>query len=155
MHLIALHGVLDCLHAFALTLLGYLQSSASASAKNDNWTTIMCAAVTIVYGFLEVAAGAPFVGPLGLSILWTIYHALAPWLLLYYSILPFQHEVVEKKCWYLMGRTMFNTLCNVAFVMSFGCFTAAVVLAFIAGEDAFKGNQLSGHLGVKYTFTHL
>ena len=88
-----------------------------------------------------VAAGGKFVGPLGLSLLWTIYHALAPWLLLYYSILPFQHEVVEQKCWYMTGRALFNTLCNMAFVMSFGCFIAAVVLAFISGEDSFKNPQ--------------
>lgn len=106
------------------------------------------AAVTIVYGFLMVAAGGRFVGPLGLSLLWTIYHALAPWLLLYYSILPFQHEVVEAKCWYMTGRVLFNSLCNVAFVMSFGCFIAAVVLAFLSGEQSFRepsrvGNWLS------------
>ena len=114
--------------------------------------------MTIVYGFLMVAAGGVFVGPLGLSIMWTIYHALAPWLLLYYSILPFQHEVSEKKCWYTTGRVLFNTLCNVGFVMSFGCFIAAVVLAYVSGEDSFKTDQIDSgnlHLSVKYVFTHL
>ena len=100
-------------------------------------------AVTIVYGFLMVAAGARFVGPLGLSLMWSIYHALAPWLLLYYSILPFQHEVVEQKCWYLTGRALFNTLCNVAFVMSFGCFFVAVVLAFLS-QQTFNKSKNSG-----------
>lgn len=92
-----------------------------------------------------VAAGGRFVGPLGLSLLWTIYHALAPWLLLYYSILPFQHEVVEAKCWYMTGRVLFNTLCNVAFVMSFGCFIAAVVLAFLSGEQSFRDPNREGN----------
>lgn len=84
-----------------------------------------------------VAAGAKFVGPLGLSILWTMYHALAPWLLLYYSILPFQHEAPTQKCWYMTGRAVFNTLCNVAFVVSFGLLIASVVMAFLAGENSF------------------
>ena len=113
------------------------------------------AAVTIVYGFLQVAAGGKFVGPLGLSILWTIYHALAPWLLLYYSILPFQHEVAEKKCWYMTGRTLFNGLCNLGFILSFGCFIASVVLAFLSGEDSFKNPTSKDHLGLKDTFSHL
>ncbi|KAL3145110.1 hypothetical protein ABBQ38_001719 [Trebouxia sp. C0009 RCD-2024] len=93
--------------------------------------------VTIVYGFLMVAAGAQFVGPLGLSILWTMYHALAPWLLLYYSILPFQHEIPTHKCWFMTGRVLFNSLCNVAFVLSFGLLIASVVFAFLAGEQSF------------------
>ena len=94
--------------------------------------------MTIVYGFLMVAAGAQFVGPLGLSILWTMYHALAPWLLLYYSILPFQHEAPTEKCWFMTGRVVFNSLCNVAFVCSFGLLIASVVMAFLAGEQSFR-----------------
>ena len=84
---------------------------------------------TIVYGFLMVAAGGKFVGPLGLSLMWCIYHALAPWLLLFYSILPFEFEVTHRKALYRTGRVLFNILCNVGFVMSFGVFIAAVVLA--------------------------
>lgn len=112
--------------------------------------------VTIVYGFLMVAAGGKFVGPLGLSLMWCIYHALAPWLLLFYSILPFEFEVTDRKWLYRSGRFLFNLLCNVGFVMSFGVFTAAVVLAFIAGENSFQ--HLGGtnfHLTPHQVFTQL
>ena len=115
-------------------------------------------AVTIVYGFLMVAAGGKFVGPLGLSLMWCIYHALAPWLLLLYSILPFEFEVTQKKWLYRTGRTLFNVLCNVGFVMSFGVFVAAVVLAFIAGENSFKTEVVNGsnlHLTPNQVFSRL
>ena len=107
-----------------------------------------------------VAAGGKFVGPLGLSLMWCIYHALAPWLLLFYSILPFEFEVKEKKWWYATGRTLFNILCNVGFVMSFGVFIAAVVLAFVAGEDSFKTQNLKNsnlhlHLSPRQVFSNL
>lgn len=114
--------------------------------------------VTIVYGFLMVAAGGKFVGPLGLSLMWCIYHALAPWLLLFYSILPFEFEVTQKKWLYRTGRTLFNVLCNVGFVMSFGVFVAAVVLAFIAGENSFKTEVVNGsnlHLTPNQVFSRL
>ncbi len=115
-------------------------------------------AVTIVYGFLMVAAGGKFVGPLGLSLMWCIYHALAPWLLLFYSILPFEFEVTQKKWLYCTGRTLFNVLCNVGFVMSFGVFVAAVVLAFVAGENSFKTEVVNGsnlHLTPNQVFSRL
>ena len=113
-------------------------------------------AVTIAYGFLMVIAGGKFVGPLGLSIMWCIYHVLAPWLLLFNSILPFEFEPISKKWVYKTGRFLFNVLCNVGFCCSFGVFIAAVVLAFIAGEHSFLPDSVKNtHLSPKEVFTNL
>lgn len=102
------------------------------SACNLGW---QCA-VTVVYGFFMVAAGVSFVGPLGISIVWCIYHALSPVLLLWYSVLPFEHEIDKKhnRCWYLFGRGAFDILCTVAFVTSFAAFIIAIILAFKMNE---------------------
>ena len=56
-----------------------------------------CLTITIIYGFFMVGAGAEFVGPLGISIVWAIYHAISPWLLVLYVFFPFKHEVRHKK----------------------------------------------------------
>ena len=50
-------------------------------------------AATIAYGFVMVAAGAKFVGPLGISLVWACYHLISPLLLILYTLLPFRHEV--------------------------------------------------------------
>lgn len=94
--------------------------------------------MTVVYGFLMVAAGARFRGPLGISLMWCIYHALSPWLLLWYSILPFEHEIDKdhSRCKYLFGRNAFDILCHVAFVATFACFIIAFVLAYLTTRDA-------------------
>ena len=99
-----------------------------------------CDAVTVVYGFLMVAAGARFVGPLGISLMWCIYHALSPWLLLWYSILPFEHEIDKQHSrWkYLFGRNAFDILCHVAFVATWACFFIAYVLAWLTKTQAEK-----------------
>lgn len=98
----------------------------------------MLNAVTVVYGFLMVAAGAAFVGPLGISIMWCLYHAMSPWLLLWYSILPFEHEINKQhsRCWYLFGRNTFDILCHVAFVATFACFIIAFILAVRTNKNA-------------------
>lgn len=85
-----------------------------------------------------VAAGAIFVGPLGISLVWAIYHAISPWLLLWYSILPFEHEIGKehKRWWYLFGRNTFDILCHVAFVATFACFILAFVIAVRTSHNA-------------------
>ena len=118
------------------------------------------AAVTIVYGFLMVAAGGRFVGPLGLSLMWCFYHALAPWLLIMYSVLPFDFEIEnkDKKWLYRNGRRVFWLLCQAGFVASFGVFIAAVVLAFVAGERSFEKSEIDStnlHLSPREVFKGL
>lgn len=54
-------------------------------------------AATIAYGFVMVAAGAKFVGPLGISLVWACYHLTSPLLLILYTLLPFRHEVRHDK----------------------------------------------------------
>ena len=118
--------------------IGVRRTAKTATSSAD--AAAACDAVTVVYGFLMVAAGARFVGPLGISLMWCIYHALSPWLLLWYSILPFEHEIDKQHSrWkYLFGRNAFDILCHVAFVATWACFFIAYVLAWLTKSQADK-----------------
>lgn len=115
-------------------------------------------AVTIVYGFFMVGAGAEFVGPLGISIIWGIYHAISPWLLIFYTILPFRHEAEKNKVYYNIGRSIFFVIVNVCFFASYACFIAGIVLAYKTKDlGSYNSGYNNGvyHLGVKQTFKYI
>lgn len=115
-------------------------------------------AVSIIYGFFMVGAGARFVGPLGISIIWAIYHAIAPWLLIFYSLLPFRHEVEKKVVLYNVGRSIFFVIVNLCFAFSYVCFVACIVLAYKTKDlGSYNSGYNNGvyHLGVKETFKYI
>ena len=108
-------------------------------------------AVSIIYGFFMVGAGARFVGPLGISIIWALYHAIAPWLLIFYSLLPFRHEVEKKVVLYNVGRSIFFVIVNLCFAFSYVCFVACIVLAYKTKDlSSYNSGYNNGvyHLGV-------
>ena len=105
-----------------------------------------------------VGAGAEFVGPLGISLIWAIYHAISPWLLISYTILPFRHEVEKNKIYYNLGRSVFFVIVNLCFVLSYACFVACIVLAYKTKNlGAYNSGYNNGvyHLGVKETFKYI
>ena len=73
-----------------------------------------CLTITIIYGFFMVGAGAEFVGPLGISIVWAIYHAISPWLLVLYVFFPFKHEVRHKKVRHGLAALMRPRTCTLS-----------------------------------------
>ncbi len=73
-----------------------------------------CLTITIIYGFFMVGAGAEFVGPLGISIVWAIYHAISPWLLVLYVFFPFKHEVRHKKVRHGLAALMRPRTCSLS-----------------------------------------
>lgn len=123
-----------------------------------NNVSLSVCAVTVVYGFFMVGAGAEFVGPLGISIIWAIYHAISPWLLIFYAILPFRHEVESNKIYYNFGRSIFFVIVNLCFIASYACFIACIVLAYKTKDlGSYNSGYNNGvyHLGVKETFNYI
>lgn len=76
----------------------------------------------------------------GICLMWCIYHAMAPILLILYQWLRIQHESPFGGS---KGNHLFKLLCNVAFVSSVGIFVTAVVLAFLAGQDSFHPDNIA------------
>jgi cellulose synthase/poly-beta-1,6-N-acetylglucosamine synthase-like glycosyltransferase len=121
-------------------------------------TSVVVIIFSIIFGFFQVAAGARFVGPLSISIVWAIYHLIAPLMMVLYVLFPFRHEVQHKKWWYNTGRGIFWMLCNLAFVVSTACFITAIVLAYRTKDlSAYNSgyNNSIYHIGVKETFRYI